>query len=94
MLVAVACILSKPLAPCFDFWVSAVRFSTQGLALRLRGTARQPACLEYGKEVISRHGVLGGTLLLWNPVPATAAPLRTSFAANSVGDQAGKELAE
>jgi putative component of membrane protein insertase Oxa1/YidC/SpoIIIJ protein YidD len=52
-----------------------------------------PSCSAYGKEVISRHGVLGGTLLLWDRFGACRAAANI-LAVNSVGNQAGKECAD
>jgi len=91
-LVVVACILSKPLAlvtiSAYQRFVSPHKGWRCAYAVLHGG----PSCSAYGKEVISRHGVLGGTLLLWNRFGDCRAAANI-LAANAPGANAGNECA-
>ena len=50
------------------------------------------SCSAYGKEAVSRHGVLRGGLLLWKRF-GDCQQAADTLAANSVGDEVGKQCA-
>lgn len=50
------------------------------------------SCSAYGKEIVSRHGVLRGGLLLWKRF-GDCQQAADTLAANSIGDEVGKQCA-
>ena len=66
LLIAVACILSKPAALVAISGYQRFVSPHKGWACAYAILHGGPSCSAYGKEVISRQGVLVGMCLLWN----------------------------
>jgi putative component of membrane protein insertase Oxa1/YidC/SpoIIIJ protein YidD/surface antigen len=87
------CVLCKPLAlvsiSAYQRFISPHKGWRCAYAV-LHG---QPSCSAYGKEAISRHGVVWGSWLLWHRFQDCGAAADI-LAANTTGQQAGKECAD